>query len=77
MAKRKSSVLTVDQFELLKAREEVARMFGAQSSGQISEEEFKQWWETRVAFRGRFILKKLLKQREMARGWDTKTKSSS
>jgi hypothetical protein len=63
--------------ELDDAKKEVARMFDALRAGAISEDEFKQWWKTRVAFKGKGILQSMLKRRELARGWDSKGSRSS
>ncbi|MFA0746702.1 hypothetical protein [Fervidibacter sp.] len=63
--------------ELDDAKNEVARMFDALRAGAISGDEFKQWWKTRVAFKGKGILQSMLKRRELARGWNSKGSRSS
>ena len=75
MAKRKDLELATIHDELLRAKEEVAKMFEALRVGQISEEEFKRWWRIKVAFKGREALSELLKRREIARGWKAKLPS--
>ncbi|MEJ7612176.1 MAG: hypothetical protein SQA66_00895 [Candidatus Fervidibacter sacchari] len=80
MAKSKGKPQPNDKALLAKledAKNEVAQMFEAFRKGTISEDEFKQWWQTRVAFKGRGFLRNMLKQRELARGWDTKRSKSS
>ncbi|MFA0739240.1 MAG: hypothetical protein LKKZDAJK_002361 [Candidatus Fervidibacter sp.] len=80
MAKSRGKPKADDQkllTELDDAKNEVARMFDALRAGAISEDEFKQWWQTRVAFKGRGFLRSMLRQRELARGWDSRKSRSS
>jgi len=63
--------------ELEDVKSEVTQMFEALRTGAISEDEFKQWWQARVAFKGRGFLRSMLERRELARGWDTKRSKSS
>ena len=63
--------------ELDNAKSEVAQMFEALRTGAISEDEFKQWWQARVAFKGKGVLRSMLKRREFARGWNAKKSRSS
>jgi len=80
MAKSKGKPKADDQkllAEMEDAKSEVAQMFEALRTGAISEDEFKQWWQTRVAFKGEGVLRSMLKRRELARGWDTKKSRSS
>jgi len=68
MPKRKSST-TADALIL-----ELDRKLTELREGKGDWDEFWQWWDENFAIKGRGFLRNLLKQRELARGWDTKSK---
>ncbi len=53
---------------------ELDRLLEALRRGEISEMEVVHWWWQHFGIKGKGILASFLKQRELARGWNTKPK---
>lgn len=76
MAKRKSGETFVDERTVAREFRQKIREL---KEGKISRDEFVDWFRTHFGVKGKGILRGFLRQRELARGWDTKatTKKSS
>jgi len=77
MTKRKAESFSAEAKEVAKEFREMVRRL---RKGDVSREEFVAWFRSQFGVKGKGILRSFLRQRELARGWDSKTvqkKSSS
>jgi len=76
MARRKPVSPNTEAEVVREFREMVRKL----REGDVPRDEFIAWFRARFGVRGKGILRSFLRQRELARGWDSKTarkKSSS
>ncbi|MCS7265001.1 MAG: hypothetical protein NZ805_09240 [Armatimonadetes bacterium] len=73
MPKREKGMSTaVDEKAVM---EEYRKVLEALRKGEISREEFGEWFRSHFGIKGKGILRSFLKQRKLARGWDNKLES--
>ncbi|MCS7192573.1 MAG: hypothetical protein NZ937_06295 [Armatimonadetes bacterium] len=72
MPKREKGMSTaVDEKAVM---EEYRKVVERLRKGEISREEFGEWFRSHFGIKGKGILRNFLKQRELARGWDKNPK---